>query len=113
MADMLKINMALEGEKVLLVVLNGGDAGADSNIEQAVAAAVQAGKPVRAVVGDSTRVPAFFKQVDDLIVRYFRPDDFASFQRALDELCYAHRGYPAVVCWETEEIPEERILSGS
>ena len=102
MADLLKINMALEGEKVLLVVLNGGDESADPEIEQAVAAAVRADKPVRAMVGYSTRVPGFFRQVDDLIVRYFRPDDFASFQRALDELCYAHRGYPAVVCWETE-----------
>jgi hypothetical protein len=97
MADLLKINMALEGEKVLLVMLNGGDEGAGPVIEQAVTAAVRADKPVRAVVGESTRVPAFFKQVDDLIVRYFRPDDFASFQRALDELCYAHHGYPAIV----------------
>jgi hypothetical protein len=90
-------NMALAGEKVLLVVLNGGEAGIDPEIEQAVAAAVRADKPVRAVVGDSTRAPALFKQADDLIVRYFRPDDFASFQRALDELCYAQHGYPAVV----------------
>jgi hypothetical protein len=67
------------------------------------------GKPVRAVVGDSTRVPAFFRQVDDLIVRYFRPDDFASFQRALDELCYAHRGYPAVVSWDHEQIPQDLV----
>jgi hypothetical protein len=48
--------------------------------------------------------------VDDLIVRYFRPDDVASFQRALDELCFAHRGYPAVVCWGPEEVAEEWFL---
>jgi hypothetical protein len=111
MADLLNTNLALEGEKVLLVVLNDGADGIDPEIEEAVAAAVRAGKPVRAVVGHSTRVPAFFKQVDDLIVRYFRPDDFASFQRALDELWYAHRGYPAVVCWEPEENAEEWLLS--
>jgi hypothetical protein len=102
MADLLKINMALEGEKVLLVVLNGGVENTDSEIEQAVPTAIRADKSVRAVVGESTRVPAFFNQVGDLIVRYFQPEDFASFQQALDELCYAHRGYPAVVCWETE-----------
>jgi hypothetical protein len=111
MADMINTNMALEGEKVLLVALNGGGEHTDSEIEQAVVTAIRAGKPARAVVGESTRVPAFFKQVDDLIVRYFRPDDFASFERALDELCYAHRGYPAVVCWETEKVAEEWLLS--
>jgi hypothetical protein len=48
---------------MLLVVLNGGDEDVDSGIEQAVAVAIWAGKPVRAVVGDSTRVPSLFKQV--------------------------------------------------
>jgi hypothetical protein len=109
MADVLKVNMTLEGEKVLLVVLNGGDAGFDPVIERAVAAAVRADKPVRALVGYSTRVPAFFKQVDDLIVRYFRSDDFASFQRALDELCCAHKGYPAAVCRDHEQIPQDLV----
>jgi hypothetical protein len=84
------------------VVLNGGDAGVEPEIEQTVAAAVRAGRPVRVAVGESTPVPAFFKQVDDLIVRCFRPDDFASFQQALDELSWAHLGYPAVVCREPE-----------
>lgn len=78
MVDVFKGNIALEAEKVLLVVLNGGDDGAGPEIELAVAAAAQAGKAVRAMVGYSTRVPAFFKQVDDLIVRYFEPEEFAS-----------------------------------
>ena len=60
---MLRINMAMESEKALLVVLNGGDAGIDPEIERAVAAAIQGSKPVRALVGYSTRVPGFFKQV--------------------------------------------------
>lgn len=90
-------DVALEGERVLLVVLNGGDGSVEPDIEQAVAAAVRCGKPVRAVVSESARVPAFFSQVDDLIVRYFLPEDFASFQRALGELCWAHHGYPAVL----------------
>lgn len=106
-----KTNMALEGENVLLVVLNGGDENAFPAIEEAVAAAVRAGRPVRVAVGESTPVPAFFNQVDDLIVRYFRPDDFASFQRALDDLCWAHWGYPAVVSREPEKIAEELLLS--
>jgi hypothetical protein len=106
-AHRFKTNLALEGEKALLVLLSGGYAELDSFIEQAVAAAARTGKPVRVLVGEITRMPAFFKQVDDLIVRYFRPDDFASFPRTLDDLCCAHRGYPAVVCGETAEIAEE------
>lgn len=62
-ADLFQINMALEGKMALLVVLNGGDEDVDFGIEQAVAVAIRAGKPMRAVVGDSARVPAFFKQV--------------------------------------------------
>jgi hypothetical protein len=64
MADMINTNMALEGESALLVVLNGGDAGVEPEIEQTVAAAVRAGRPVRAAVGESTPVPAFFNQVE-------------------------------------------------
>jgi hypothetical protein len=82
-------NMAPAGEKVLLVALNSGHAGVEPKIEHAVVAAVRDAKPVRAVVGDSRPVPAFFKQVDDLIVRYFQAEDVGSFKRALDELCCA------------------------
>jgi hypothetical protein len=63
MAGLRKTKLAREGEKALLVVLNGGDAGLDPEIEQAVAAAVRAGKPVRVLAGEITSVPAFFKQV--------------------------------------------------
>jgi hypothetical protein len=104
-----KINLALEGEKVLLVVLNGGADRELSEIERAVDAASRAGKAVRAVVGESTPVPHFFTQLDDLIIRYFLPEDFSSFQQALDDLCYAHRGYPALVCWDHEHIPQDLV----
>jgi hypothetical protein len=62
MVDRLQISMALEGEKVLLVVLGRGDAAGDPEIEQAVATAVKAGKPLRAADSDSSRVPVFFRQ---------------------------------------------------
>ena len=81
--------MAIEGGNVLLVVLDGESCG-DPEIEKRVLAASVAGKQVRAMVSESTRMPEFFRQVDDLIVGYFRPGDMASFQEALEGLAKRH-----------------------
>jgi hypothetical protein len=81
--------MAIEGGNVLLVVLDG-DSCEDPEIEKRVLAASVAGKQVRVMVSESTRVPEFLRQVDDLIVGYFRPGDMASFQEALEGLVKLH-----------------------
>jgi len=81
--------MALEGGNVLLVVLDG-ESCEDPEIEKRVLDASAAGKQVRTMVGESTRMPEFLRQVDDLIVGYFRPGDMASFQDALEGLAERH-----------------------
>lgn len=81
--------MAIEGGNVLLVVLDG-ESCEDPEIEKRVLAANAAGKQVRAMVSESTRIPEFLRHVDDLIVGYFRPGDMASFQEALEGLAERH-----------------------
>jgi len=81
--------MAIEGGNVLLVVL-GGESCEDPEIEKRVLDASAANKQVRAMVSASTRMPEFFRHVDDLIVGYFRPGDMASFQEALEGLAERH-----------------------
>ena len=89
MAKSCGCEMAIEGGNVLLVVLDGESCG-DPEIEKRVLAASAAGKQVRAMVSESTRMPEFFRHVDDLIVGYFRPGDMASFQEALEGLAERH-----------------------
>jgi hypothetical protein len=89
MATVCGWEMVVEDGNVLLVVLDGVSC-EDPEIEKRVLAASAAGKQVRAMVSESTRMPEFFRQVDDLIVGYFRPGDMASFQEALEGLVDRH-----------------------
>jgi hypothetical protein len=81
--------MAIEDGNILRVVLDG-ECCEDSEVEKRVLAASAAGKQVRAIVSESTRMPEFLRQVDDLIVGYFRPGDMTSFQETLEKLVERH-----------------------